>query len=147
MIMKVAEAIETETVPVKQENTIVLPLGLLGFEQIKNFVLLTDPEAEPFLWLQVVNDPGLAFLVVSPFLVKADYRPDLSEQDVEFLDVASPEDVLMFNIVTVRPNGVSTVNLKGPIVLNRRTLVGKQIIPTNVADLPLKFPLPPAELN
>ncbi len=145
--MKVAEAFETETVAVKQENTVVLPLGLLGFEQIKNYVLLADPEAEPFLWLQVVDDPGLAFLVVSPFLVKPDYRPDISQQDVEFLGVSSPDDVLMFNIVTVRPNGVSTVNLKGPIVMNRRTLVGKQIIPANVADLPLKFPLPMAELN
>lgn len=145
--MKVAEAIETETVAANHENTVVLPLGLLGFETIKNFVLLAEPEAEPFLWLQVVDDPGLAFLVVSPFLVKPDYQPEISEQDSEFLGVTSPEDVLIFNIVTVRANGVSTVNLKGPIVLNRRTLIGKQIIPANVADLPLKFPLPMAELN
>ena len=143
--MKFAEAIETETVAANLENTIVLPLGLLGFERIKNFTLIADPEAEPFLWLQVVDDPGLAFLVVSPLLVKPDYQPDISEMDVEFLGLTCPEDAIMFNIVTARLNGVSTVNLKGPIVLNRRTLVGKQIIPTNVAELPLKFPLPAAE--
>ena len=143
--MKFAEAIETELVAVKQENTIVLPLGLLGFERIKNFVLLAEPEEAPFLWLQAVDDPGLAFLVVSPFHVKPDYQPDISESDTEFLNLTSPEDALIFNIVTVRPNGVSTVNLKGPIVLNRDTLMGKQIIPTNVADLPLKFPLPAAD--
>jgi flagellar assembly factor FliW len=36
------------------------------------------------------------------------------------------------------------VNLKGPVVINRRTLVGKQVIPRNVAGYALHHPLPAA---
>jgi flagellar assembly factor FliW len=34
------------------------------------------------------------------------------------------------------------MNLKGPILLNRHTLRGKQVILTNAANFQLKFPLP-----
>jgi len=34
------------------------------------------------------------------------------------------------------------VNLKGPIVINRRTLTGKQVIPVNAAEYAIRHPLP-----
>ena len=36
----------------------------------------------------------------------------------------------------------ATVNLKGPIVLNRRTLVAKQVIPLNAPEYSVAHPLP-----
>ena len=51
-------------------------------------------------------------------------------------------DALILNIATVR-NGQATVNLKGPIVINRTTLVGKQCIPTNVGEFALQHPINP----
>ena len=43
------------------------------------------------------------------------------------------------------PNGGATVNLKGPIVVNRHTLRGKQVIPTNAPKFALQHPLPVAK--
>ena len=54
--------------------------------------------------------------------------------------IQSPADALLLNIVTVR-DGQATVNLKGPIVINRHTLIGKQCIPTNVANFALQHPM------
>ncbi|MBM3882895.1 MAG: flagellar assembly protein FliW [Verrucomicrobia bacterium] len=142
--MKFAEPIETEVLPVRSENIVRIPLGLLGFEPIKEYVLLIRPEETPFLWLQMLNDPNLAFLVVSPFVVHPSYEPDITAEDAEFLELKQPEDALVFNIVTVRPAGAATVNLRGPIVLNRHTLIAKQVIPTNAADFDLHHPLPTA---
>jgi len=34
--------------------------------------------------------------------VLADYQPDLGGEDVEFLGLKVPEDVVLFNIVTLR---------------------------------------------
>jgi flagellar assembly factor FliW len=118
---------------------------LLGFEKIKRYALIAEAGEEPFQWLQMLEEPGMAFLVLSPFVIKPDYRPDLSQEDVNFIGLQAPEDALILNIVTLRPNGVSTMNLKGPVVLHRESLRGKQCILTNAAEYPLQFPLPAAE--
>ena len=143
--MKVAETAEREPLAVQNENVIQMPFGLLGFEQFKQYQLLSNPEEAPFLWLQMVEDPSVAFLVVSPFIVLPNYQPDLPEDDVEFLALEQAEDALVFNIVTLHKDGGATVNLKGPIVVNRHTLRGKQVIPTNAPKFALQHPLPVAK--
>lgn len=139
--MKCAEQNEVQVLPVKRENVIRMPSGLLGFEQIKEYVLLSNPEEAPFLWLQVLGDPGLAFLVISPFVIRPDYRPDVPDEDARTLELQSPQDALVLNIVTLRNGGQATVNLKGPIIVNQRTLVAKQVIPSNAAEYDLRQPL------
>lgn len=119
-----------------------MPLGLLGFEHIKEYALLANPDEAPFLWLQVLADPSVAFLVISPFVVVPAYQPDIGPDDAEFLGLTQPHDALVFNVVTLRPGGRATVNLKGPVVVNRRTLLGKQVIPLNAAEYELRHPLP-----
>ena len=140
--MNVESPSELKTVPVPKENIVHLPLGLLGFEQMTRYVLLSNPEEAPFRWLQVLTDPTLAFLVLPPFEVMPEYQPELSEQDTDFIGLKSPQDALIWNIVTLRSNGRATVNLKGPVVLNRYTLVGKQVVITNAAKYSLQHPLP-----
>jgi len=142
--MRFAEVNEPETLQVKRENIVQMPVGLLGFEKIKEYVLLSNPDEAPFLWLQVVNDPNLAFLVVSPFVVLPSYEPDLTQEDVQALGLTKPQDALVVNVVTLRSNGRATVNLKGPIVINRHTFVARQVIPLNAADYDLHHPLPVA---
>lgn len=129
------------TFEVKPDNIVHLPLGLLGFEAHKQYVLLSKADEAPFLWLQMLEAPHQAFLVIPPTHVTADYQPELSREDVEFLGLEAPDHAWVLNIVTLRPSGEATVNLKGPIVLHRKTLQGKQVIPLNAADYALRHPL------
>ena len=55
--------------------------------------------------------------------------------------LTDPEDAMILNIVTLRPEGQASVNLKGPIVVNRHTLRAKQVIPTNAVDYILRHPI------
>lgn len=123
--------------------TVQLPLGLLGFERIKTYSLISKADQEPFRWLSVPDGDDLAFLVVPPCLVLPDYAPDLSDDDVDFLEIRNPNDAWVFNIVTLKSDGLATVNLKGPIVINRHTMIGKQVVlsQTNYA---IKHPIQPA---
>jgi len=125
----------------KKESIIRFPMGLLGFENIKEFVFLTDPEEAPFAWLRTSEEPNLSFLVISSIFVSESYNPDINEEDANFLGVKSAEDALVLNIVTLHSDGSATVNLKGPIVINRQTLVAKQVIPSNAADYAIQHPL------
>ena len=120
-------------------------MGLLGFEQLKDYVLLANPAEAPFAWLQVKDDARLAFIVINPFIVMPDYHPDLPEADAQFLGIKAEDDAILFNIVTVHGSNRATVNLKGPIVINRNTLVGKQIVVANAAEYSVQHPLPVAE--
>lgn len=120
-------------------------MGLLGFEHLKEYVLVTDPQEEPFAWLQVKDDASLAFVVINPFLVLPDYRPDIPDTDAEYLGLKNEDDALLLNIVTVHGPHRATVNLKGPIVINRRTRVGKQVVIANATDYSVQHPLPVAE--
>jgi len=127
--------------PAESQGVIRLPGGLLGFEKAKNYVLLGCPEEAPFLRFQMDEDPKLAFLAIDPAIAVDGYQPDLSEEDTQFLALKNPEDALLFNIVTLHRDGTATVNLKGPIVVNRRTLIGKQVIPLNSANYSLQHAL------
>jgi flagellar assembly factor FliW len=132
----------TVRLTVNPADIIRLPSGLLGFEHFRAYVLLANPAEEPFLWLQVLDDPRLAFLVVSPHSLLPQYRPDLSDEDVRSLALERPEDATVLSIVTIRGSHEATMNLKGPIIVNRRTQVGRQVIPLNAADFSVEHPLP-----
>ena len=144
--MKCAELIETETLPVVARRDLVrMPNGMLGFEHIKNYVLFTKPEEHPFSWLQVQDDIALAFVVVDPFIALPSYQPDIPQADVEFLSLKNPDDALLLGIVTIHNDQRASVNLKGPIVINRHTHVAKQVIIANAAAYSVTHPLPVAD--
>lgn len=140
--MKTAELIEPEVQTVSGENVIQIPDGLLGFEHVKKYVLLAQPQEAPFMWLRMIENADKRFLVISPVHVLPDYQPDISSEDVRFLGLTGPEDALVVNIVTLRPNRPPTVNLKGPIVINRNSLIAKQVIPNNASRFDVNHPLP-----
>jgi flagellar assembly factor FliW len=143
--MKCAEMIETETPTVARRDAVRMPNGMLGFEEIKDYVLSSNPEEHPFAWLQVQDNSSLAFVVIDPFVALADYQPDIPQADVEFLKLKQADDVLLLGIVTLHDEQHATVNLKGPIVINRHTHVGKQVIIANAAAYSVTHPLPLAE--
>jgi flagellar assembly factor FliW len=140
--MKTAEISEQEIQTVTGENVIQFPEGMLGFENVKKYVLLTQPQQEPFMWLRMIENATKQFLVISPFVIAPDYQPDISTEDVRFLGLTAPEDALVVNIVTLRPNHPPTVNLKGPIIINRHSLIAKQVVPNNAGKYDVNHPLP-----
>lgn len=135
---------ETAASPAPSVCDIRLPMGLLGFEQMKDYLLIINAAEEPFRWLQVKDNPSLAFVVIDPFLAMPDYSPDIPQADVEFLGLSSPDQAALFNIVTLHGQR-ATLNLKGPIVINRNTGIGKQVVLANAAEFSVQHPLPVAE--
>ena len=140
--------------PSLQRNAAVAPssagsiarlVGMLGFEEIKDYVLTTNPGEQPFAWLQVADNAALAFVVMDPFIALPDYQPDIPQTDVEFLKLKQADDALLLGIVTIHDDQRATVNLKGPIVVNRHTHVAKQVIIANAAAYSISHPLPLAE--
>ena len=140
--MKCLTLTETEAALESSSTEVRLPNGLLGFEHFKDYVLLANPEEQPFVWLQVKDNGPLAFVVINPFLILPDYRPDLPQADIDCLGIKEPDDAVLLNIVTLHPAGRATVNLKGPIVINRHTMTGKQVVLANASEYAVEHLLP-----
>ena len=105
------------------------PDGLLGFADKKRFVIVQEAAYEPFLWLQSADDPNLCFVVVDPTTFMEDYRIEIKPSEIESIDLASVEEARVLVIVVVRENPEDiTANLQGPLVLNAKKGVGKQVV-------------------
>jgi flagellar assembly factor FliW len=140
--------VETEApsrLAVKADEVFSFPRGILGFENIKRYVLLKKEEEDPFLWLQMVDDPSLAFLVVPPFPVLSTFNPIFDPEDFSMLGIEREEQVLLLSIVTMSNGGAATANLKGPLVINQETRIGAQLVLKNAAEYSVQEPLPMEE--
>jgi flagellar assembly factor FliW len=69
--------------------------------------------------------------------VHPSYLVEISPQNMEFLDLAKPEDAMTLSFVTVAGDPVdTTVDLLAPIVINVKNLRGRQII---LEDYPVRY--------
>ncbi len=129
--MKVmTESLPTETEPVS-DATIDLPQGLIGFTGYTRAELRELPDQPPFLWMTLHGPAGIVnFVVVEPGGVVPGYEPELFDADAAALDLTEPGDAQILAIVSLQPHSPlsATVNLVGPLVVNRRTRLGGQLV-------------------
>lgn len=120
---------------------IELPSGILGFPDLHRYALLSADDDGIYSWLQAVDDPDLAFLVVVPLPFFPDYAPVISDEDCRLLRLQRADDAQLLCLVTVDMDSVSA-NLLGPIVLNVATRTARQVV---VADprLTTRVPIVP----
>jgi flagellar assembly factor FliW len=116
-------------IDVAEKSIMHMPQGMLGFESCKRFVLLEDRPDTPFKWLQAIDDPKLAFVVIDPTEFFSDYEFELTDEDADSLDLKDSTDAAIVTTVTIDgENDKVTTNLVGPVVINSRTLTAKQIV-------------------
>jgi flagellar assembly factor FliW len=111
-----------------ERQLVSFPAGLLGFEKFKDYILL-DARQKPFFYLQSVDVPDLAFILIDPFLFRPDYSLDVNDESLGDIGVAQPDEVLVFAIVTIPGEGGSvTANLMGPLIINKANRLGIQTV-------------------
>lgn len=116
-------------VAITNEDILTFNEGLLGFADLKKFVLLDDPNDEIFAWLQSCEAPQIAFPVLEPELFAANYAINLTKSDLEALKMASVNGARYFCIVTVPDDPTQmTANLKAPVVINVAQKLARQCV-------------------
>lgn len=115
------------------ENLIVrMTKPVLGFEQLKRYVIVETPDFEPFKWFQSVDDPQVAFVIVNPLLFFPDYTIEVNPREIDELRVDNVRDINTYAIVTIPQEYTRmTANLQGPILVNTRTNLAKQLVLVN----------------
>ncbi len=112
---------------------------ILGFEDMKKYVLFSDDEAGPgLLWLQSVENSQVCFILLDPQEIGLQYTPEISEDVMELLGLQSPP---LVRVVAVVPEDFrdTTVNLKSPVIINPENKWAAQVVLD--ADYPIRLPL------
>lgn len=123
--------IKTKTmglVEISEEQLIKIPAGIFGFEDYTEYALI-DCRIKPFIWLQSLDESALAFLMIDPFIINPDFEVDIDDKELGKIGIKDPSDVLVMTIVTVPNDGSPvTANLRGPVIINKKTHEGMQAI-------------------
>lgn len=114
---------------IRKEDTITFSQGLIGFPDLRRFVLVDHPGGGPFRWLQAIDQPGTAFAVTDPLIFFPDYRVPVPLESLKDIKITDPADgVVVVILVVPRDPWAISANLQGPVVINTKERLGMQIV-------------------
>ena len=105
-------------------------LPIIGFDDLKQYIILEPNKETLFKWLQSVEEPSLAFPIISVAALDYDYSIDLSDSVINSLEINNAESVLVMNITSIpqdNPRG-TTINLLAPLIFNLDNRKAGQIV-------------------
>jgi flagellar assembly factor FliW len=103
--------------------------GLPGFPQLRRFALLEQEALKPFQYLQSLDNPPIALLVINPMLVDPDYRLELAGSDMAEINATGVAELSVYAVATIPENPEqATLNLMAPIIIHESNRMGKQVI-------------------
>ena len=129
-------------IEINDERIFEFTLPIIGFDNCKKIVIVDINKENIFKWLQSVDDPALAFPIVSVFSMNIDYSIDVPDNVVELLKITNIENVLVMNIASIpqdNPQG-TTLNLLAPLIFNLNNQLAGQVILSG-SGYDISFPL------
>lgn len=123
-------------------HQIFFPEGLFAFEAFKHFGLLPTKSGSTFHWLQSLEEARLAFLITLIPEITTKYNPNINAQHLSVIEAAETKQVEIWGIITVpagKPEHM-TINLQGPVLINRAKKLGSQFVsddPNHLVRTPL----------
>lgn len=129
-------------IEIKETEIISFPKGIPGLDDYKKFVLFpVDEQDSPYFFLQSIEKKDLCFFLLDTLAYFADYDIELDESTIQSLSVESPSDIIVLSLITVTTSlQEATANLKGPIILNVKKNLAKQVV-LDKTDYLIKQPL------
>lgn len=130
-------------VEIDETKVIRMPSGMPGFPGMERFVILDREETRPFLWYQCVDDPGLAFVIIDPYLFKPDYSVDFRPAIKDMSWENDKENLAVYTIVNASEGAPEkiTANLIGPLVIHTAKNEAVQYVVTGSTVYSHKYPI------
>lgn len=117
-------------VEVEESRVFDFVLPIIGFDGLRKFVIIDPSQDTLFKWLQSVEEPSLAFPIISVASLDYDYSIDLTDGVIKSLEITNAESLLVMNITSIpqdNPRG-TTINLLAPLIFNLDNQTAGQIV-------------------
>lgn len=125
------------------ENLLYFPAGLIGFANLRNFIVMPNKKEGPLFWIQSVEDPSFAFVLTDPTNFFLDYLVVPNDEERQQLHIDKTDSCFVLTVVTVPPDQNISLNLAAPILFSPKSNRAVQVILEN-AQYNSKTPLPQA---
>ena len=128
--MKKINTVRFGELEIDEEKIVRCEEGLPAFEDEHEFLILPYESDSPYTFLQSAKTPELAFLLAIPFVFFPDYEFQLDDDVAKKLDIQGADDILLYVLLTIPGGRIAdmTANLMAPLVINKRTFQGKQVV-------------------
>jgi len=112
-----------------EDELITLTSPLLGFAELNDYLIISNSDYFPFLWLQAVEDPSVCFILIEPEPFFKDYKPKVNKRELKVMGVSSLSELKLFCIVVIPDNPQkATANLRAPVIVNFERKIAKQAV-------------------
>lgn len=118
------ESTELGRLEYQEEETILFPAGLPGFENARRFLVVMRAAAAPLVFLQSLEDAGLCFVCAPLERIAPGYEPAVVEEDLAALGWPSRRppalgaDLAGLAILAAGEDGRLTANLLAPVLIH-----------------------------
>ncbi len=116
-------------VDIDKSEIIIVPEGIIGFPDIKRYVILDMGKDTPFKLFQAVDEPTVGFVIIDPVLFKPDYTVRVRKEDLYSLSAENLNEIVTAVIVTIPEDLYKmTANLRGPLLINLKSRLARQLV-------------------
>ena len=128
--MKKVNTLRFGEIEVEEEKVVHFEDGIPAFEDEHEFLIIPCDDESPYVFLQSITTPDLAFLMTMPFVFFPEYEFELDDDSQNKLGIKTQEDMLIYTPLTIPGGKVAdmTANLMAPVVLNQNTMQARQIV-------------------
>jgi flagellar assembly factor FliW len=129
-------------IDIEEDRIFDFKMPIIGFGELRKFIILDTSEDSFFKWLQSTEDPSLAFPIISVYSMNVEYPINLTDEVVEKLGITNIESLLVMNVASIpqdNPQG-TTINLLAPLVFNLEKKIAGQVILSG-SGYDISFPL------
>lgn len=134
------------SVDIESDDVIRFPSGLVGFEELHDWVLLADAHNAALGWLQSTTRAEVAMAVVSPRRFVPEYRFRVNRSELTPLEIDGTANAQVVVIVSKNERAI-TLNLKAPVLINLERRLGRQVIANGEQPLQHELAAEPEQLK
>ena len=126
----IVKTVKFGDVEVDESRIFDFVMPIIGFNDLSRYIILDPNKDTLFKWLQSVEEPSLAFPIISVAALDYDYSVDLSDNVITELEITNPESLLIMNITSIPQNNPrgTTINLLAPLIFNLDNQKAGQVV-------------------
>jgi len=110
------------------KKVVHFPEGLLGFERLRDFIVIPNKNDDVLFCFQSVEENHVAFLLINPALFFPDYRVPVSTVVKDKLGIGTNDPYFVLTTITFHQDETVTLNLLAPVIYTPKTDRAVQIV-------------------
>lgn len=128
--MKKVNTLRFGEIEVEEDKIVHFEHGIPAFDEEHEFLIIPYDEESPYVFLQSLNTPDLAFLMTMPFVFFPDYEFEIDDETQARLGITKQEDMLVYTLLTIPGGRVQdmTANLMAPVLINTKNMQASQLV-------------------